>query len=430
MDDNTERNSPQEPVQESASYTRPSNSSSNFFDKFSSFFTKKTIAVLVILVLIIGVGAATIAVQRSTEIRQRAASVLCGDVNGDGVIDAKDDLLIKQSIAGLLTLTPAQIAAADVNGDGVIDAKDDLLILQYIAGLISTFPGGCPSGSVISGTVFLDNNGNGVQDSGETDYPGNATITLEDGTHATQAFFGGINGYYFTHVASGSHNVTLTVPPGYTETTPIKVSVTVPPSPGTFHFGIKSGAGGGTQFALTIGLDGLGTTGDNATPNDSSGSNKSPKRPTRNVKVEVFDGNGNSVANKSGTLAYQTGSGKFTGNIDMGTLASGNYTVKVKSDGYLRRLIPGIQNVTAGQPYNVSAVNLVTGDINGDNAINILDYNILISCFSDPTQTVDSHALCNSNAQYAVLSDLEDNGVVNQFDYNLILREFSVQNGD
>ncbi|OGH29764.1 MAG: hypothetical protein A3F30_04015 [Candidatus Levybacteria bacterium RIFCSPHIGHO2_12_FULL_37_12] len=174
-------------------------------------------------------------------------------------------------------------------------------------------------------------------------------------------------------------------------------------------------------------MDGLGTTGDNANPSDSSGSNKNPNRPSRNVTIGVFASNGNSVANKSGTLVYQAGSGKFTGNVDMGNLASANYNVKVKSDGYLRRLVPGIQNITAGQAYNVPAVNLVAGDINGDNAIDILDYNILISCSIFST---DNQGLCNSNSQYKILADLEDNGAVNQFDYNLFLRELSVQNGD
>ena len=185
---------------------------------------------------------------------------------------------------------------------------------------------------------------------------------------------------------------------------------------------------GNTVFALSIGLDGLGTTGDNSTPGDSSGSNRNPNRPSRNVRVEVFDGDDNPAANRSGTIIYNAGSGKFIGTIDMGTLASGNYNVKVKSDGYLRRFIPGIhQNVTSGQTYNLPAVNLVTGDINNDNAINILDYNILISC---SIFSVDNRALCNGNPQYAVLSDLEDNGVINQFDYNLFRRELSVQNGD
>ena len=225
-------------------------------------------------------------------------------------------------------------------------------------------------------------------------------------------------------------NPTPTTPPGATATPTPTRTVTPTPTP------TPTIPAGNTVFALTIGLDGLGSTGDNANPGNSSGSNKNPKRPSRNIKIEVFDGRGNPVANKFGTLAYQTGSGKFTGNVDMGNLASGNYNVKVKSDGYLRKLVPGIQNVTfpsetIGRTYNVPAVNLVAGDINGDNAINILDYNILISCSVFST---DNHGACNgariSNSQYAVLSDLDDNGAVNQFDYNLFIRELSVQNGE
>lgn len=500
MDENIAQNPPQEP----ASYTRPNNSSPKFFDKFSSFFTKKTVAVLVILVLIIGVGAATIAVQRSTEIRQRAVTAPTppcyipaslgvgtggyGDVNGDGQVNSIDSNLILQFSGGLITFTPAKIEAADVNGPpnvlssaGDVNSIDSSLILQYVAALISTFPV-CSSstiptptptvpssGSVISGTVFQDDNGNAIQDSGETDYSGTATIKLENGVTATKY----LGGYYFTGVASGTHTVTLTVPSGYTATTKTSFSVTVPPN-GIFKFGIKSTTispsptpqltktptpttppgvtvtptprlsttptptipAGNAILALAIGLDAIGNTGDNNTPNDSSGSNKNPKRPTRNVTVELFNASNNQPVGtkRTGTVAYVNG--LFTGSIDLGTgFTTGSYNIKVKSDGYLRRKALGI-TLTAGRINTLTKISLVAGDINiigdikGDNAIDIRDYNILISCLSDPTQTVDNHALCNSNAQYAVLSDLDDNGVVDQLDYNLFRRELSVQNGD
>ncbi|MBI2031962.1 MAG: hypothetical protein HYT08_05090 [Candidatus Levybacteria bacterium] len=210
---------------------------------------------------------------------------------------------------------------------------------------------------------------------------------------------------------------TLTKPPGVTVTEAPRISPTAVPTIPT----------GNTVFALNIGLDGIGTVGDNVNPNNSSGSNKNPLRTSRSVTIQVFDNNNTEVANKSGTLTYQTGSGRFTGNVDMDRLASANYNVKVKSPGYLRRLIPGIQNVTAGQAFNLPNENLVTGDINGDNAINILDYNIFISCsiFSK-----DGQAVCNQNPDYKTLSDLDDNGATDQFDYNLFVRELSVQNGD
>ncbi len=185
--------------------------------------------------------------------------------------------------------------------------------------------------------------------------------------------------------------------------------------------------GGSTQFALLIGLDGIGNTGDNSNPENNAGSTKNPKRALRNVTVEIFDSSNKSIANKNGSVSYDSGSGLFKGNVDMGNLASGNYTVKVKSDGYLKRLVPGIQNITGGQTNNLPQIRLVDGDINGDNAINILDYNIFISC--SPYST-DNNTLCNSNQTNKTLADLDDNGIIDQFDYNLFLKEFSVQNGD
>ena len=66
----------------------------------------------------------------------RCTVVVCGDVNGDGYIDAADALLCLRASVGLITLTPEQEAAADVNHDGLIDAGDAILILRYDARLI------------------------------------------------------------------------------------------------------------------------------------------------------------------------------------------------------------------------------------------------------------------------------------------------------
>ena len=192
-----------------------------------------------------------------------------------------------------------------------------------------------------------------------------------------------------------------------------------------------SPAPGSTILALNIGIDAIGSVGDNENPNPSS-SNQNPLHPTRNVTVQVFDSNNNQVSNQIGSINYNAGTGIFTGAVNLGvSFVSGNYTVKVKSDGHLRRLIPGIQNISSGQTVQMPQVNLVAGDVNNDNFINITDYNILLSCVNDPdVANVDNHALCNSDATYNGLSDLDDNGVVDKFDYNLFLREYSVQNGN
>ena len=66
--------------------------------------------------------------------------VLMGDVNGDGVVDAADAVLVLQRVADLITDADLNMAAADVNGDNAVDAADAVLILQMVAGLITEFP--------------------------------------------------------------------------------------------------------------------------------------------------------------------------------------------------------------------------------------------------------------------------------------------------
>lgn len=53
-----------------------------------------------------------------------------GDVNGDGAVNTLDAAMILRHSAGMVELTPAQLAAADVNGDGNVDANDAASILR------------------------------------------------------------------------------------------------------------------------------------------------------------------------------------------------------------------------------------------------------------------------------------------------------------
>ena len=61
-----------------------------------------------------------------------------GDVNGDGVMDIVDALLIAQYYVGL---DPENFIPenADTNCDGSIDIVDALLVAQYYVGLIDSF---------------------------------------------------------------------------------------------------------------------------------------------------------------------------------------------------------------------------------------------------------------------------------------------------
>lgn len=181
-----------------------------------------------------------------------------------------------------------------------------------------------------------------------------------------------------------------------------------------------------TPLQFMVLLHGIGAAGDNANPQGSSLSNKSPNHPNRTLTVTLFDTNNQQVAQTTGTISYNSADGDFTGTAGFGTnVPSGSYIVKVKTDQYLTRRIDGIQTVTANQSNNMPSATLVAGDTNNDDTLNALDYNMILDCFSD---TLPAPACSDSQKQQ--MADLNDDGVVNQTDYNLFVRELSVKNGD
>lgn len=180
-----------------------------------------------------------------------------------------------------------------------------------------------------------------------------------------------------------------------------------------------------TTFSLTLFMHGIGNSGDNANPNQHSLSNKNPLHKTRPVQVAVYDNKDQQILNRGGTVTYNNVNGNFVGSIDMGTaLPSGSYIVRVTSPQYLTKRIPGFVTISSGKDNVIPTTTLTTGDINGDNVISILDYNILLGCYSDFGPAIS----CTEDQKR--LSDLTDEGNINQFDYNLLLRDFSVQLGD
>jgi len=211
-------------------------------------------------------------------------------------------------------------------------------------------------------------------------------------------------------------NVPKCVPPnpigGYCPITPtVTASPTVTTVPGD------------TSFSLNLLLHGIGSGGDSA--NQKGGGNPHPVHQHRRVEVEVFSSTNTLVVTKIGAVDFNSSVGNFTGTIDMGTtLTSGDYTVKVKTDQFLRALVPGIQTITRGTVNSLPQATMINGDINGDNAINILDYNILIGCYSDFKAAVS----CTSANK--LLADLDDDGNVNQVDLNLFLRELTNRHGE
>lgn len=171
-------------------------------------------------------------------------------------------------------------------------------------------------------------------------------------------------------------------------------------------------------FSMKLGLQGVGPQG-----------NKTPIHQQRTFTASLYDKNGNKVgADKTGLLTYNaTPSGFFEGDINMGTVAPDNYTVKVKTDKYLTRIIANIVSITASvNRYTMPTTpTFLSGDINNDNLLNIEDYSVYKNCLGKNTP------------ECIASSDLNDDGKtdttspVPQFlDYKLLISNFSLQKGE
>lgn len=197
-------------------------------------------------------------------------------------------------------------------------------------------------------------------------------------------------------------------------------------------------ASAGTILSFDLLLHGIGKAGDNPNPTGNSLSNKNPLHPDRNLDVEIYNTSNQLVSSKSGTITYASSSGTFKGTVDLGaSFVTGDYNIKIKTDRYLKRLIPGVQHITQLQNAVVPQASLVAGDTAGDNVLNVLDYNAFLDCgygaltelpISDPAAPYNTSA-CQVHTP-AINIDVDDNGTINSPDYNLFLRELSVQNGD
>ncbi len=132
----------------------------------------------------------------------------------------------------------------------------------------------------------------------------------------------------------------------------------------------------GTTLKLNLQLTGIGVAS-----NSALGLNSSPKRPTRSIQATVINAQNQQVASSSGTANFNTTTGYYNATLTLGNnFQTGAYLVKVRMDNTLWKTIPGIQNITSGSEYQAPLAQLVSGDVNQDNEINLIDYTRVIGC--------------------------------------------------
>lgn len=181
---------------------------------------------------------------------------------------------------------------------------------------------------------------------------------------------------------------------------------------------------GGTKLNLTLLLHGIGKGGDSVNPQSSG--NNNPIRPQRAVSVELFSANNQSIGVFQGVVSFDDALGSFKGNVTLSSsINSGSYTAKVKVKHYMAKAYTGIINITKNKTNTLSVLSLITGDSNDDNNLSVLDYNIILDCYSESNPAKN----CSGNDK-KLSADFTDDGSVNQFDYNLFLRELSAQGAD
>lgn len=210
-------------------------------------------------------------------------------------------------------------------------------------------------------------------------------------------------------------------------TTPFPTYTPTPTPTATLTPTPTSTSGQVAALDLNIGLHGIGSSGDNR--NDASTlSNKNPLTPTRSITVGFYNPlTDQKIFDKTGTVTYDEQSGTFKGSLAFLNNMPGQYKLKVKTDRYLIRTSATNITLPTNTATNITVPNmsLVSGDVNTDNRLSLLDYNLLMDCYSDfaPAKA------CDDTTQKS-MSDLTDDGSVNQSDYNLFIRELSVQYGE
>jgi hypothetical protein len=182
----------------------------------------------------------------------------------------------------------------------------------------------------------------------------------------------------------------------------------------------------GTAFELTVLLHGIGNVGDNVNPSQHSLSNKNPIHKERPVTVELYTTDNTELASLQGTLVYNTRLGAYVGSIGAGSevIPSGSYRVRIKVRNYLAKSLTSIQQITSGQLNKIPALTVIAGDVDDDNKLTVLDYNLISRCYTFPGM----RTTCTYSQ--AEIGDVDDNGINDEADIILFTREIIVQHGD
>jgi hypothetical protein len=177
--------------------------------------------------------------------------------------------------------------------------------------------------------------------------------------------------------ASSTPVPTATSIPSSTPTNTPTSSPTLPPPtatrmPTATLFPTATIASGQTTIGVSIKVTGVGI--------DIAGINTAPIKPQRNAQVLVINAQNNQAASLTSVVNFDSQTGLYKGTVNLGNFPSGTYLIKVRLDNTLWKQVPGIQNITAAAHTETQTATVISGDLNADNEINLLDYNLMLTC--------------------------------------------------
>jgi sugar lactone lactonase YvrE len=177
-------------------------------------------------------------------------------------------------------------------------------------------------------------------------------------------------------------------------------------------------------------LNGIGSSGDSINP-ASDFSNKLPLTKEREFILRAYDEETKElVAEGFETVSYNIQKGSYAGSMTLGQRVNGDVLINIHTPGFISQELPTPHTLAENTTTSLQRTSLIAGDINLDNALNILDYNILLDCGygaitplpMDDYDSAYNSILCyiHGTQEYA---DVNDNGTIDNRDYNLFIRE-------
>lgn len=435
------------------------------------FGNKKILTAIVIAIVAIALPLTLLQVKKQQDLRQRASgtgvvfsfnpasstqpinqnfnSALNMNTGGDAVRGLDFSLSFNKDILTLVSFTPSSSFGQSIIPVDVATANTTGMI-RYAAGTLSSPPNGA---AISIGTFVFKGKAQGAAILQFTRFevidPTPAVLNASS-QGVTYTISGDVNQCKTTPGAAGSScssacpndcqqglicrnsvcSSTVDIP----TPTPLgcilneqKVCITPTPLPTSVLTPTPTGVTqGGTKIIVGFTLPGIG-----ASTGTKSGYNPTPARPNRQVSIKLL----NSTNQQSETIAASASvSSQITTEFTWKTAptvitsSAGTYSAYIKVDNSLWKRLSGIQTITAGTTNNLGGIKLVTGDMDGNDRLNLADYTKIIGCVPQPPNNQPKDATCTGDKK--TLADINDDGKVSDEDIMILLSGFATRDGD